>query len=216
MILDLLNRKIKEMKELRRLEAIRANKAQQDATDAKYQSYINDVHKTVEALHLANDLLHFGISTELKTQIEGLLLQNQEITKSGFADKDVLSSAQASFRSLNTGLKKEWDNHFSNITATTISTLKVISAIDNSKVSQCISDIDSAKFWSDDKSVLKKLKTALDDASNLINSLNLDEGIIAFLTKMNTGRATLSDLDETVLRWIKQEELESRIKLTFK
>lgn len=216
MILDLLNRKIKEMKELRRLEAIKANKAQQDATDVKYQSYINDVHKTIEAVHFANDVLHFGISAELKSQIEGLLLQNQEITKSGFADKDVLSSAQTSFKSLNTGLKKEWNNLFSNITATTISTLKVISAIDNSKVSQCILDIDSAKSWSDEKAVLKKLRAALDDASNLINSLNLDEGIIAFLTKMNTGRATLSDLDETVLRWIKQGELESRIKLTFK
>ena len=37
MIVDLLNRKIKEMKELRRLESIKANKAQQEENDTKME-----------------------------------------------------------------------------------------------------------------------------------------------------------------------------------
>ena len=49
----------------------------------------------------------------------------------------------------------------------------------------------------------------------MIQSLNLDDGIISFLTKMNTGQATIDDLNEVVLEWIRQEGLESRIRLKF-
>ena len=53
------------------------------------------------------------------------------------------------------------------------------------------------------------------DAKALIDELGLDQQIIAFLQKMNSGKATVMDLDDNVLQWLKTESLEKRVKLSF-
>ncbi|MBB5184023.1 hypothetical protein HNQ43_000056 [Faecalicoccus acidiformans] len=215
MIVDLLNRKIKEMKELRRLESIKANKAQQEATDLKYQAFVKEMHQAIDAIYYADKELGFIVSTGTKIQINGMLAATQEVTKSGFADKELLASAQTALKNVQNAIKKEWSSHFTHITSTTTSTLKAINAIDTEKVGKCLSNIKSAEIWGDDKDRLSNLKDALSEAKTLIQSLNLDDGIISFLTKMNTGQATIDDLNEVVLEWIRQEGLESRIRLKF-
>ncbi len=215
MIVDLLNRKIKEMKELRRLESIKANKAQQEATDLKYQAFVKEMHQAIDAIYYADKELGFIVSTDTKIQINGMLAATQEVTKSGFADKELLASAQTALKNVQNAIKKEWSSHFTHITSTTTSTLKAINAIDTEKVGKCLSNIKSAEIWGDDKDRLSNLKDALSEAKTLIQSLNLDDGIISFLTKMNTGQATIDDLNEVVLEWIRQEGLESRIRLKF-
>lgn len=215
MIVDLLNRKIKEMKELRRLETIKANKAQQEATDLKYQAFVKEMHQAINTIYYADKELGFIVSQDTKTQIDSMLASAQEVTKSGFADKDLLASAQTALKNVQNSIKKEWSSHYTNITSTTTSTLKAINAIDTERVSKCLSSINSAEIWGDDKDKLSDLKDALSEAKTLIKSLNLDDGIISFLTKMNSGQATINDLDEIVLGWIRKEGLESRIKLKF-
>lgn len=44
---------------------------------------------------------------------------------------------------------------------------------------------------------------------------DIDQQIIAFLQKMNNGKATVTDLDESVLRWLRDESLDRRVKLSF-
>ena len=215
MIVDLLNRKIKEMKELRRLESIKANKAQQKATDQKYQTFVKEMHMFIETLNYADKELGFIVDSETKTQIDKMLIQAKDVPKTGLADKEVLSSAQTMLKSIQNSIRKEWNSHFISITSSTTNTLKVINAIDNERVNKCLEEIEHAEIWVDDKKMLKRLKDALSEAKALIQSLSLDDAIIEFLTKMNTGQATIIDLDETVLEWIKKEGLESRIKLKF-
>ncbi|MST52779.1 hypothetical protein [Hornefia butyriciproducens] len=215
MIVDLLNRKIEELKELRRLESIKANKALQEATDLKYQAFVKEMHQAIDTVYYADKELGFIVSPDTKTQINGMLVAAQEVTKSGFADKDLLASAQTALKNTQNAIRKEWSSHFTIITSTTTSTLKAINAIDTERVSKCLSNINSAEIWGDDKDKLSNLKDALSEAKTLIQSLNLDDGIISFLTKMNAGQATINDLDEIVLDWIRKEGLESRIKLKF-
>ena len=215
MIIDMLNSKIVEMQNLRRLEAIKEGKAQQTITDAKYHAFVQDTHQMVEAIVYADNKLNFIISDTAKEQIKELLLKSQEVIESGFAEKDLLTIAQ---RILNVVIKKiieEWEIHFQQITTATIKTLSVISAIDKDKVTKCKENIDNAEQWKNDKIVLEELSNALDEANKLIQSLNLDEKIVSFLTKMNSGKATIADLDEVVVKWFKDENLETRIKLVF-
>ena len=211
----MLNSKIVEMQNLRRLEAIKEGKAQQTITDAKYHAFVQDTHQMVEAIVYADNKLNFIISDTAKEQIKELLLKSQEVIESGFAEKDLLTIAQ---RILNVVIKKiieEWEIHFQQITTATIKTLSVISAIDKDKVTKCKENIDNAEQWKNDKIVLEELSNALDEANKLIQSLNLDEKIVSFLTKMNSGKATIADLDEVVVKWFKDENLETRIKLVF-
>ena len=61
----------------------------------------------------------------------------------------------------------------------------------------------------------KTMGKSLLDAKALIDELGLDQQIIAFLQKMNSGKATVMDLDDNVLQWLKTESLEKRVKLSF-
>ena len=63
--------------------------------------------------------------------------------------------------------------------------------------------------------IYKNLKKALDSADSLIEKMSLDQDIISFLTKMTSGKATIFDLNDKVMDWIKKESLEKRVKLTF-
>ena len=45
--------------------------------------------------------------------------------------------------------------------------------------------------------------------------LGLDDEIIAFLQNTNSGRATLQDLNDKVLAWIRDEQLERKIRISF-
>ena len=63
--------------------------------------------------------------------------------------------------------------------------------------------------------IFKAMNQSLAEAKDLIDGLGLDQQIIAFLQKMNNGKATVTDLDENVLRWLRDESLDRRVKLSF-
>ena len=215
MIFDVLSKKIKEMKDLRRLEVLRDNRALQEATDARYRTLIVQVQVFSNALKYASDNLSFVSSDSLQSDVFDLLESLKAITQSGFANKDGVAKAENDFKTIQYNIKKEWTKHYLVYTASTVNTLRVIRGIACEKVETCISDIKAAENWSIDIVVLTKLKTAMTSADALIKSLDMDQEIVGFLTKMTSGRATLLDLNDKVLSWIKRESLEGKIKLSF-
>ena len=52
-------------------------------------------------------------------------------------------------------------------------------------------------------------------AEQLIQKLGLDDEIILFLQYTNAGKATLLDLNDKVLNWIRSEKLENKIRISF-
>lgn len=215
MIFDIIDRKIKDMKELRRLELIKANQAQQDATDTTYHKLVYQVKTFSLAIAYAYDNLSFITTDTLRSGIVLLLENLKNVIGNGYADKEAVSKAENDFKVIQNATKKEWAKHFTNYTLTTTNTLRVISGIDSEKINGCLSDIKAAEPWTVDLSILDSLKKAIENADTLITSLNMDQEIVLFLTKMTSGKATVADLNEKVLIWIKQEGVESKIKLSF-
>lgn len=215
MIFDIIDRKIKDMKNLRRLELIKANQAQQLATDAKYKSLVKQVNTFSIALEYARDNLDFSISATIQPGVLSLLESLKNAISTGYADKDSVSKAETDFKNIQVITKREWGKHFSNYTATTTNTLKVISGIDSERINGCIAEIKAAETWTTDTSVLASLKQAVDSAEELICDLNMDQETVLFLTKMASGRATIADLNGNVRNWIIKKGLESKIKLSF-
>lgn len=205
MIINLLEKKIAEMKELRRLEAIKANKASQDAIDAKYRTLLLQVHQTIAILKLTKDEFNFTLAEANFESLYSLLERLQEVVKSGFASKDLLAEAENSFKNITVNIKKDWGIYFNEITTSTVSTLKIIRALDTELVSHCLSNIETAENWTLNKLTYSNLRKSLDDASILIQKLNLDNEITEFLAKMNLGKASIENLNEKVLSWIRNE-----------
>lgn len=215
MIFDQMERRIKEMKELRRLETIKANRVQQEATDIKYHNLVTQVKGFVNILQYFQTELKFEFSDSYKAEISDLLAKLQEVIKDGYANKDLVTESENDFKNILITIKKDWAKHHTSLTSTTVNTLKIIGGIESDQVEACLTDIKNASAWQMDVTVYKKLKKALDSADSLIEKMSLDQDIIAFLTKMTSGKATFYDLNDKVMDWIKKESLEKRVKLSF-
>ena len=215
MILDTLNHKIKEMKSLRRLEFIKANKAQQDAVDGRYRLLISQINQNTQVLSFLNSDTGFKPSDETAADYSKLFEQLKVVISAGLADNDELKKAEQMYKSIHNSLKKEWPKFFNKYTNSTLGTLKVISGIDPITVSSCIYDIQTGAVWGNDLKSYKQMVKGMQNAGALIEHLKLDQKIVVFLQKMNSGKATLEDLNDDVLSWIRIEALERKIRLTF-
>lgn len=215
MMIDILNKKIKEMKELRQREERRDNKAAQDALDSKYEALTDQIHQLMATLQYAKDNLQFQLSELSLVELEKILTLQKNAPHSGYVEKESISEAEKDLKNLLQNIKKEWSKQYVLLTNSTVSTLKVISGIDSEHVRKCLDGISKGEAWTTDIDNFKIMSYNLSDANKLIGGLGLDQQIIDFLQKMNSGKATVMDLDEKVLNWLKEESLDRRVKLSF-
>ena len=215
MMIDILDKKIKEMKDLRQREERRDNKVAQDALDSKFKLLTEQIHQLMTALQYAKENMQFQLSETALTDLENLLTTHKGAIRSGFAEKDSISKVETDLKSIQQSIKKEWSKQYSILTNSTISTLKVISGIALERVTKCLEGIAKGENWTTSIDDFKIMNKSLSDANTLIAGLGLDQRIIDFLQKMNNGKATVVDLDEKVLNWLKTESLDKRVRLSF-
>lgn len=215
MMIDVLNKKIKDMKDLRQREERRDNKAAQDALDLRFKTLTSQIHSLMTALQYTKENMQFQLSDAVLSDLESLLTEHKAVIRSGFAEKDAINQAEIDFKSIQQSIKKEWSKQYSALTNATISTLQVISGIDSEHVSKCLEGIAKGSTWTTSIGDFKTMDRSLSEAKTLIERLGLDQQIIAFLQKMNSGKATVVDLDDKVLRWLKEESLDKRVNLSF-
>ncbi len=215
MLIDVLSKKIKDMKDLRQHEDRRDNKVAQDALDRRFKELTIQIHSLMAALQYTKENMQFQLSDLVLSDLENLLIEHKDVVQSGFAEKDAINQAENDFKDIQQRIKKEWSKQYSALTSATISTLQVISGIDSEHVSECMEGIAKGSAWTTSIGDFKTMVNSLSEAKTLISGLGLDSQIIAFLQKMNTGKATVMDLDDNVLRWLKEESLDKRVKLSF-
>ena len=215
MMIDVLNKRIKEMKDLRQREERRDNKVAQDALDVRYKTLTTQVHSLMMALQHTKANMQFQLEDIVLSDLENLSTKLKAVIGSGYAEKDAIGQAESSLKAIQLNIKKEWSKHYSNLTNATISTLQVISGIEPEQVPKCLEGIAKGAVWTTSIGDFKRMEQSLSDAKSLIEGLGLDQEIIMFLQKMNNGKATLIDLNDNVLYWLKKESLDKRVKLSF-
>lgn len=215
MLIDILGDKINAMKELRLRQERRDNKAAQDAVDHRYRTLSEQINQLITALQFAKIKLAFQLSDEVIKSIETLLMDHKDAVRSGYADKDIVDKEEDELKTLSITIKKEWTKRYKALTDATVSTLKILIDIDSDKVSDCLEGIERGENWTTDISEFEAMIKSIESANVLISGLGLDEQIIAFLQKMNSGKATVVDLDEKVINWLKTEALDKKVKLIF-
>lgn len=214
-LIDVLEKKIKELKDLRQCEERRDNKAAQDALDRKYKALTEQIHQLMLTLQYTKTNMSFQLSEEVLKDINALLSDHKGAVESGYADKDIVSKVEAGLKSLLIKVKKEWSKQYINLTNATVSTLRVIDGVDSEKVLECLEGIAKGGHWTTDIKEFQAMNKSLADANALISGLGLDAQIISFLQKMKSGKATVVDLDDKVMSWLKTEELDKKVRLSF-
>ena len=215
MMIGILDKSIKDMKNLRQREERRDNKAAQEALDQRFSVLTSQIHSLMLALQYTKEKMQFQLNGQILIELESLLQESKGIVKSGFAEKDPIAQVENAHKTVQQNIKKDWAKYYSSMTNSTKSTLQVISGIDTEKVAKCLDGIAKGASWTTNIGDFKVMNQSLAEAKYLIDGLGLDQQIIAFLLKMKNGKATVMDLDENVLRWLRDESLDRRVKLSF-
>ena len=215
MMIDILDKSIKDMKDLRQREERRDNKAAQETLDQRFSVLTNQIHSLMLALQYTKEEMQFQLNDQILIELESLLQESKGIVESGFAEKDPIAQMENAHKTVQQNIKKDWSKHYSSMTNSTKSTLQVISGIDTEKVAKCLEGIAKGASWTTSIENFKAMNRSLAEAKDLIDGLGLDQQIIVFWQKMYNGKATVTDLDENVLRWLRDESLDKRVKLSF-
>jgi len=215
MIFDQINQRVADMKHLHEREERKANREQQAKVDARYHDLAAQLMKLSTAVRYARASLDFPLSEGLQDSLRTLVDNLRSAVHSGYADQIIVTRETERCRSVQATLKREWERYFKTYTAATLSTLCIIRDIDAARVDTCTKEIEAAKVWTVELTVLTQLKDAKENAEQLIQDLGMDEEIVDFLMQMNGGQATLADLSEGVRHWIEKENLVGKIRLSF-
>ena len=212
-----LNQSITQLKRLHTLENKKKNQEQQVKNDNKYQELVHQVTHLCYAVHYAQEAFSFQYQPQ-NTLLE-ILTDLQTVAIKGTVDEDSISQGSRKIKPIQEQLKKEWAKCYPLVVGSVTSTLRIIQKIDPTQVSKCLLDIQSAAVWQNDDSDLPHLKTlsnALYNSNAIIERLGLDQEITTFLTKVSSRTATLDDLSDGILAWIRRENLSDKIMVSFK
>ena len=212
-----LNQSITQLKRLHTLENKKKNQEQQVKNDNKYQELVHQVTHLCYAVHYAQETFSFQYQPQ-NTLLE-ILTDLQTVAIKGTVDEDSISQGSRKIKPIQEQLKKEWAECYPLVVGSVTSTLRIIQKIDPTQVSKCLLDIQSAAVWQNDDSDLPHLKTlsnALYNSNAIIERLGLDQEITTFLTKVSSRTATLDDLSDGILAWIRRENLSDKIMVSFK
>lgn len=215
MIFEELVKTTKDMQDLQKRITIKNNKDLQEATDAKYRLLLIQVDQFVETIEYLYNFSEIEKDGAIITGLKELMTLLEDAVDSGYASQDDVAKAEVSFKNIQGEMKKRWPKQYASLTVATVSTLEAIKGIDSDNVSKCLLKIVPAERWDTDIKKYQAMNTGLSEADQLIASLGLDDGIILFLHNTNVGKATLADLDDKVFAWIKEEQLEKKIKISF-
>lgn len=215
MMIELIKKKKKELIDLRQCEERIANITEQEAIDHKFSDVTCQIHAMVVALKSAKDTTGFLLQNETLDSIKLLLDQHKQSIQDGYAEKEAVLKTEADVKVIQTTIKKEWSTFYRQLTGATIATLKVIRGINSNEVLKCLGSISNAETWSNNIDTFSNLSMSLSAAEILIDDLGLDQDIISFLQKMNSGKASLADISNNVWEWLRREGLETRVRLSF-
>lgn len=205
----------KAIQDLQKRITIKNNKVMQENTDTKYRLLLTQANNFVNVVDYLYSDLCVNKNDDILMSLAELMTALEQIVESGLASQDGVVNADSAFKSIQVNMKKEWVKLYSDLTGGTVSTLDAIRGIDPDNVGACLQKIQPAESWDLDVKKYKAMKAGLDDADQLIISLGLDDEIISFLQNTNSGKATLFDLNDNVLAWIRDEKLERKIRISF-
>ena len=216
-ITERLNQSVTHLKRLHTLENKKKNQEQQAKDDNKYKELVHQVTQLCSAVHYAQETLNFPYQPQ--AALIKLLSDLQTAAIKGVVDEDILRQCTSKIKPIQDQMKREWAKYYPFLVGSVTSTLKIIQKIDPNQVMKCLTDIQSASVWQNNCNDLTNLQTlsgALINSNTIIKRLNLDQEITVFLTKVSASTATLDDLTEGILAWIRKESLSDKLIVSFK
>lgn len=217
MVIEDLGLAINKMDELKDKERNSRNAEAQKQLREKVIGLEAKTHLIIELLIYLKERLGYNPSAGM---VHNLLSINtalrEAIQNDNSVVKDKYETAKQQFNLFQPTMQTEWVSIYTQLTGNQKGFLNAIESLHvREDITKIIGWLDDAQRWPIDKTKLKRLKKALSDVDEITETLNIGEEAQSFLEKVNKGEASLIDLSPSVLTWLKENDLERKMKLSF-
>ena len=166
------------------------------------------------SLKATKSLTELSFSEELSNNLNKYI----EITEVALNDKKVVNpdNYYLNLSKLYSDFKAYWENKTQTYNEPLLSEIAILRLVQSDsmeilQITKCITNIQN---WPIQENAIKPYLIARARGEELLSEMEFDDDIKAFLQKVKSRQATLADLNEKILNWIKAEKFESKFFLT--
>lgn len=219
MLIDTLNECIIDMKTVHEMETASADTKKQAAADYNFKQLIVSLKNTVENINIAVENSDFIPSANVVSALKSFLGACDKVVQAGAANNATTQYISVEAKKLDAIISQEWSVYFSEVTSNILGLLDIIKGIleDETKATYAANKIKKAALWSSSIENYNYLKQGLEEANQVLKEIDLaeDSPILAFLKLVSEGNATIIDLTDEILAWIKKEEIADKMFISF-
>lgn len=181
-----------------------------------FDSYSNYFVPTVKSYAVAKKCTYISLSDELIQDLNELI----ESTKTVFAQKSVVNAPkyQANYKSISDKFSKEWSDKVAEYIDSIKEDMGIIRLVSNEKqeIIKIISCFNNFSAWPINDNTVDLFEKAYKRAEEIRIDMKFDDDIATFLKKVKDKEATILDLTDPIITWIRQENLSENIMLNIR
>ena len=221
MLVDLLDQSIIAMKEIYELEKTSNDVQKQEKNDKIFSNVVSENHLMVNAVTNSMSQLGFVISQETRGKVIGLLKSSCDAVSRGLIQESTANYLQKEVFNIKKAILQEWSNYYHRVADQKINMLQTIKGIapEREKVDYASNKIKLGVSWDFKQDNLDKMEKGLQEADEIINSLGFGEDgaeILVFLKKVASGKASVHDLTPDIFNWLKENNMTSKLAVSFR
>lgn len=221
MLVDLLDQSIIAMKEIYELEKSSNDVQKQEKNDKIFSNVVSENHMMVKVVTNSMSQLGFVISQETRGKVIGLLKSSYDAVSRGLIQESTANYLQKEVFNIKKAILQEWSNYYHRVADQKINMLQTIKGIapEREKVDYASNKIKLGASWNFKQDNLDKMEKGLQEADEIINSLGFGEDgaeILVFLKKVASGKASVHDLTTDILNWLKENNMTSKLAVSFR
>ena len=219
MLIDTLNECIIDMKTVHEMETASADTKKQAMADYNFKQLILNLKQMIDEVNLAVENSEFKPSANVINTLKSFLGACEKVVQIGAANNATTQYISSESKKLYTVIGQEWTEFYLKETANILSLLDTVKGIipDENKAIYATNKIKKAESWNTTIDNYNYLKQGIAEADKILEDLDLDEDseILLFLKLVREGKATILNLTDEILDWIKTENLANKMYSNF-
>ena len=173
----------------------------------------------IDEVNLAVENSEFKPSANVINTLKSFLGACEKVVQIGAANNATTQYISSESKKLYTVIGQEWTEFYLKETANILSLLDTVKGIipDENKAIYATNKIKKAESWNTTIDNYNYLKQGIAEADKILEDLDLDEDseILLFLKLVREGKATILNLTDEILDWIKTENLANKMYINF-
>lgn len=219
MMIDTLDECIIDMNTIMELKTASADSKNQATANHKFKQLVSNLKDMTEEVYLAVQNSDFCPSAQTLALLGRFVSICDKVVQDGAAVNATTDYIKEESRRLYGVLQEEWAAFYEKTTSSILSLLKIVDNIlpDGRTTMYAVNKIKKASGWNHSIQNYNYLKQGITDGEKIISELDLNDNpeVLDFLKLISEGNATVLNLTDEILAWIRQENLAGKMKICF-